>query len=589
MYCPKCGTNNSPQSSVCKVCGTPLSQATSAVKQIPMPDGNRLRFANSDAYQAPPPGNSGASTIPAPKKSRKKPLLIALGSVGGVIVLCAVLLVVFLPQLERAMLGEIGYYLYRETDTVQTILSSEYIEAFLPNTSFSANTTVTADYQSKENSRQAQINQVFINKTKLNAQIDYDKRAQKVGVDLSAVMNKNTVASARIDVADGAVGISLPKLADGQLVCRADSTEPPTLEDITGYSEMQLLGILRDISKETEEASGLSDNIVTGHETYNGENCRYAELTLNAEDLRDYIVCVLDAVLDNPDAIAVLKNTITTENAYYKQLSAVLQESADLLDLDDLDLDADECIDALEEMRDWYADIDVDEDILCTVKIYYTARGQIVSRSITVSDADSDYSSAYVLDTLFESKKTDIVFTSTEQWKTDGEKREDIYTFSLSAEKSDGKLNGTAKLVNKWTGSSETYFTVSFSNVDVEKCGGVPLLTGEISGKAADGEYKFSVISAVVDSQNTITGKLTTDVGTTYETSYTLTAETQLSSSADVSDVSVSTRSTMDMDEASLGEIGETVGENVSDSIGDELQRIYDTYSYNMYYDDYSY
>lgn len=589
MYCPKCGTNNSPQASVCKVCGTPLPQATSAVKQIPMPDGNRLRFANSDAYQAPPSGNSGASTIPAPKKSRKKPLLIALGSVGGVIVLCAVLLVVFLPQLERAMLGEIGYYLYRETDTVQTILSSEYIEAFLPNTSFSANTTVTADYQSKENSRQAQINQVFINKTKLNAQIDYDKRAQKVGVDLSAVMNKNTVASARIDVADGAVGISLPKLADGQLVCRADSTEPPTLEDITGYSEMQLLGILRDISKETEEASGLSDNIVTGHETYNGENCRYAELTLNAEDLRDYIVCVLDAVLDNPDAIAVLKNTITTENAYYKQLSAVLQESADLLDLDDLDLDADECIDALEEMRDWYADIDVDEDILCTVKIYYTARGQIVSRSITVSDADSDYSSAYVLDTLFESKKTDIVFTSTEQWKTDGEKREDIYTFSLSAEKSDGKLNGTAKLVNKWTGSSETYFTVSFSNVDVEKCGGVPLLTGEISGKAADGEYKFSVISAVVDSQNTITGKLTTDVGTTYETSYTLTAETQLSSSADVSDVSVSTRSTMDMDEASLEEIGETVGENVSDSIGDELQRIYDTYSYNMYYDDYSY
>ena len=125
--------------------------------------------------------------------------------------------------------------------------------------------------------------------------------------------------------------------------------------------------------------------------------------------------------------------------------------------------------------------------------------------------------------------------------------------------------------------------------MDVEKCGGVPLLTGEISGKAADGEYKFSVISAVVDSQNTITGKLTTDVGTTYETSYTLTAETQLSSSADVSDVSVSTRSTMDMDEASLEEIGETVGENVSDSIGDELQRIYDTYSYNMYYDDYSY
>ncbi|MGN0554641.1 MAG: zinc-ribbon domain-containing protein, partial [Candidatus Fimenecus sp.] len=131
MYCPKCGTNNSPQASVCQVCGTPLPKATGDVKQMPMPNGNRLRFANSDAYQAPPSRSNGASTMPAPKKSRKKPLLIALGSVGGVVVLCAVLLVAFLPQLERAMLGEIGYYLYRETDTVQTILSSEYIEAFL--------------------------------------------------------------------------------------------------------------------------------------------------------------------------------------------------------------------------------------------------------------------------------------------------------------------------------------------------------------------------------------------------------------------------------------------------------------------------
>lgn len=589
MYCPKCGTNNAPQASACQVCGTPLTHANGAVKQVSMPDGNRLRFANSDAYQAPPSRNSGASTMPAPKKSRKKPLLIALGSVGGVIVLCAVLLLVFLPQLERAMLGEIGYYLYRETGTVQTILSSEYIEALLPNTSFSANTTVSADYESKENSQQAQINQVFFNKTKLNAQIDYDKRAQKVGVDLSAVMNKNTVASARIDVADGAVGISLPKLADGQLVYRADSTEPPTLEEITGYSEMQLLGILREISKETEAASGLSEHIVTGREVYNGENCRYTELTLNAEELRDFIVCGLDTVLDNPDAIAVLKNTITTENAYYKQLSDVLQDSADLLDLDDLDFDAEECIDALEEMRDWYADIDVDEDILCTVKIYYSPRGQIVSRCLTVINKDDDESNIFVLDTLFESKKTDILFTSTEQWKYDGEKREDVYTFSLSAEQSDGKLNGTAKFVNKWNDSSETYFTASFSNVDVEKCGGVPLLTGEISGKAADGEYKFSVISAVVDNQNTITGKLTLDVGTTDEASCTLTAETQLSSSADVSDVAVSTRSTMDMDEDSLESIGETIGENISNSVGNELQQIYDTYAYNMYYDDYAY
>ena len=212
-----------------------------------------------------------------------------------------------------------------------------------------------------------------------------------------------------------------------------------------------------------------------------------------------------------------------------------------------------------------------------------------MSRWLTVINKDDDESNIFVLDTLFESKKTDILFTSTEQWKYDGEKREDVYTFSLSAEQSDGKLNGTAKFVNKWNDSSETYFTASFSNVDVEKCGGVPLLTGEINGKAADGEYKFSVISAVVDNQNTITGKLTLDVGTTDEASCTLTAETQLSSSADVSDVAVSTRSTMDMDEDSLESIGETIGENISNSVGNELQQIYDTYAYNMYYDDYAY
>lgn len=586
MYCPKCGANNPDRAKACSVCGAQLAGLQGDVKQVAMPDGNRLRFANPGMHPSEISGGSGGSVyVSTPKKSRKKAMIIALSCISACIVLCVALVLVFLPQLERAILGETVYYLFREAETVDTVVSSEYVQACIPNKTFSATTELTATCSTKaEDDLDAQITETVLKKSKILAQIDYDARQKKADIDLSVAMDSKNLASARIEMADGAVGFSLPTLADGQLVYRSDTTEQPTIRDITGYSKTELAGMLKDIGKSVEEGAGIADKTVTGHETFNGQNCRYTEITLDSESLRDATVCVLDAFLKNPDAVLALKNAIAYENGYYRQLENSLADIADLIDLDDFELDADDCIDALEETRDELEDMDIDNDTEYVIKIYYSSRGDVLSRNITVT-GDNNRKESLVLDTVIDGKKTDIAYKYTAEWKSEEVKYTDVYSFTLTAEKSNGKLSGTAKLTNKWNGSSETYFTVDFSDISVEKCGGLSLLSGQVNGEIGDGEMKISLISTVSDSQSTVTGKVTTDVGEMYETTYSATATSTVSKSADVSDVVVANKSTLDLDEETVEDIVTEFEENVEDLIGDDIQKIYDDYYARNYYD----
>lgn len=584
MFCPKCGTNNPEKAFSCSTCGAPLQGQQGGVQRVSMPDGNQLRFANPGGYTPAPTANyTAASAAPAPKKSHKKAAVIILSCIGGFLVLCAALVLIFLPQLERAVLGETVYYLYRETDTVKTLLSNDYVQALAPNKTFSATTQITAEASSKSESPYAQSDIFMLKKSKINAQIDYNAREKKAAVDLSYLLKDKTVASARLDAQEGAIGVSLPKLADGQLVYRAD-LEMPTVKEVTGYSETKILGMLKDIGQATEISVGLQDKTVTGKEVYNGQNCRYTEITVDEEDLIDIYAAALDAFLNNPDAVQALKNAVAYESAYYKALENDLQDLAELADLDDvLDLNSDDILDDLKEARDALKDFEADSDTKYTFKIYYTSRGDIVSRTFTVKYEDGD-TDTFVLDTAFDSKKTDILFTYSENWEYDGEKSSDVYTFTLTAEKTSGKLAGTAKLVNKFDGETETYFTADFADIAVQKCGGLSLLIGQINVKIPDGEAKISLISTVSGNQNTITGKCTSDSGGNYETAISVTVVSELSKSADVSDVTVADKSTMDLDEEAIEKIAETVSEKAEDIIGSDLQDIYDSY-YESYYD----
>lgn len=583
MYCPKCGANNPENAFTCATCGTPLQGVQGGVKRVSMPDGNQLRFANPGGYMPASTGpQTSAGSMSAPKKSYKKAAVITLSCIGGFLVLCAALMLIFLPQLERAVLGETVYYLYRETDTVKTLLSNDYVQALTPNKTFSATTQITAETSVKSDSPRAQVDGLILEESKINAQIDYNAREKKAAVDLAYLLKGKNVASARIDAEEGAIGVSLPKLADGQLAYHANM-EKPDLKDITGYSETELLRMLKDIGEATETSVGLQDKTVTGKEMYNGKNCRYTEIKLDEEDLYDAAAAALDAFLKNPDAVQAFKNTVAYESAYYAALGKDLQDIAESMYLDDeLDLDTEEMLDDLKDLLDDLKDADIDSDTEYTYKVYYTARGEIVSRTFTVDDGDDD-TDTMTLDTAFSGKKTDISFTASQAWKYDGEKRKDVYTFTLTAEENGGKLAGTAKLVNKFNGESETYFTVDFTDVAVQKCGGLPLLTGQVNGKFDDGEMKFSLISSVSGNQSTITGKLTEgDAGST-----SVTVASELSKSADVSDVTVADKSTMDFDSEALEKASQTVSDKLEEIIGDDVQEIYDSY-YLSHYNDYN-
>lgn len=584
MYCPKCGANNPENAFTCTTCGTPLQGAQGGVKRVSMPDGNQLRFANPGGYTPAPIGSqTTAGNTPAPKKSHKKAAVITLSCIGGFLVLCAALVLIFLPQLERAVLGETVYYLYRETDTVKTLLSSDYVQALTPNKTFSATTQITAEasINSESLSAQMQVEALMLKESKINAQIDYNAREKKAAVDLAYLLKGKSVASARIDAEEDAIGVSLPKLADGQLAYHANM-EKPDLKEITGYSETALLGMLKDIGEATEAGVGLQDKTVTGKEMYNGKNCRYTEIKLDEEDLYDAAVAALDAFLNNPDAVQAFKNTVAYESAYYAALGKDLQDIAEMMYLDDaFDLDSDDLLDELKDLRDELKDLDVDSDTEYIFKVYYTSRGDIVSRTFTVKQEDGDLN-VMTLDTAFSGKKTDVLFTASEEWEDDGEERKDMYTFTLTAEEKSGKLAGTAKLVNKYNGESETYFTVDFTDVAVQKCGGLPLLTGQVNGKFDDGEMKFSLISSVSGNQSTVTGKLTEgDAGST-----SVTVASEVSKSADVSDVTVADKSTMDFDSEALEKASQTVSDKLEEIIGDDVQKIYDSY-YASYYNDY--
>lgn len=525
MKCRYCGSEISDNANFCTNCGA--------------------KVESENFYQQ----NADTKT----KTVKGKNVLARLGILLAVIIVIGVLIALFLPKIQMAVLGESEYYFYKEAKNISSLVSAETIEDLRHPESYSAQSVITADYSGDE------YVSALLSTLQATANVDYDSNTATVKSSLALAENGNQMFTLNGNYKDSKFIIGADYF-DTQLVFDNPFLMGNTSDDNLGFGSgsgssddeytqyvrlmgylsqvdsKELLMILKNISSEyidTKAEKSKTD--------VDGKSVDVISFKLSGSDIDEIFLKLTDEISNNSKLAPIAEDILS----YFYDIT-------------------------LSEFRDELADAELFASTLneFTFSYAYDFRGNIAFRQYIV-----DFGTYTSQGTIYSSYKNSEISNLNAEIIPDTD-YSDVYNFSINKEVKNNEMN-----IEINYDDSYTVFQLSVDNMKSEKCGGVPVLIGNCNVKlSTDGESAFSVNLSAYNNEGSYDISVNLDLYD--DQTVTGLISTQLSTRADVSGVEVPSEYETD--------IFEYLSEYFNDALG-VIEEYYE-YDYDYGYDyDYDY
>lgn len=484
MVCPNCKKEIDSNSKFCEHCGAPISAQPieeNTAAEAPAPVEQPLEVAQEPtatpieekpAYGAENPYFTPIDYIPPqpqepnekPKKKKNKKLAVIISVIAAVVVILVAALFSW-QYIAKASAGNISYYLWRESKTVEKLVNTEAIEDAFKVDDF----TVSADFDSDDEG----------NAYKNSVKASYDDD-NKEFVGTYKLSDGETDYTFKLCYGDKKLGLSAPTDLTSMLLDEKATGKNDTyyldLEDIIGDDSL-LNGTIDasdilEILKETEKKALDKDCVSTKIGVVNGNVCNTTTIKLTEEDAANLVAELWSQAKEN-------KHFKESFDNYLK----VAFDTGLAGDYDTVDSFKDEAYkqidDSIKEMQE-----STDDKSVYEFYVSCSLFGNVVSRGANIY-YDDELTDKVVIN----SKSNGLEFTYND---------DDDYELNIdyTADVTNKSINGE---IDVKAGSKDTHddFKVKFENISCGKVGGVDVIVGKLTAKGKiDGDDFDATIEA---------------------------------------------------------------------------------------------
>lgn len=585
MFCPNCGKQNSEETKFCTNCGYRLNVLTpesinsnkpyvepNASYNTPVnPKQDKIENKNIVNKSTGKPVNSALvnnlsnvryadiSKISANKNNKssdsKKPKKIALGigiPVIFVIIVCVLIAILF-PKIKMALMGESTYYFYNEAQNISSILSADELSDLRHPNSYSARSVVEADCTDFE-----ELSDI-LNSMKVTASVDYDKSTATVVSSASLKDSNNTILTLNGNYLNSKFIVG-SNVVDSQLFFDnpflMNMSEKTVGNDVTdsienfGYelSDEEVKTIQYLLEADREEfvkvvrkvlCDYVDEKAVTTKGKIDGKNVNVVTFTFEGKDI-DFILTQFLKEIINNDKLSPTLEKIIKLYASYEDEDISLRSDSDI-----------------SEFVDDYFGFSYFIDTL-TFTYSYDFSGNILNRGYVLDFGD--YTSKGDINTTFNNSD---VATLEAEFMPDSDFQDEVINVYFSKEVKNNSLSIKLDYSDYY---SNFYLTVD--NMRSEKCGGVPVLLGDMNvvlSKYGEQVFEFDAKTQTAGSQYDILMNLDIE----YSGSYNGSISTSLSTDSNVSGADIPTKYETDIPtyfEDLFSEISVTVSEYIEEN-----------------------
>ncbi len=564
MVCPNCKKEIDSNSKFCEHCGAPISVQPieeNTAAEAPTPVEQPLEVAQQppatpieekSAYGAENPYFTPIDCIPTqpqepnekPKKKKKKKLAVIISVIAAVIVILVAALFSW-QYIAKASAGNISYYLWRESKTVEKLVNTEAIEDAFKLDDF----TVSADFDSDEEGDAY--------KNSVKASYDEDEN-EFVGIyKISDGKNDYTY---KLCYGDKKFGLSVPAEFASALLGEKSTGKNDTyyldLEDIIGDDSLLKESIdasdILEILKETENNGLDKECVTTKIGVVNGSVCSTTTVRLTEEQAANLVAELWSQAKENKHFKQTLDDYLKT--AY---------ETGLISNYDTVDSFKE---DAYKQIDDSIKTMQKNTDDKSVYEFYVSCSlfGNVVSRG-----ANMYYDDELTDEIVIDSKSNGLEITY---------KDDDDYELNIdyTADVTNKSINGEVD-VKAGDKDSSNDFKVKFENISCGKVGGVDVLVGKLTAKGKiDGSDVDATIEAKAGDKYSLSINSTSDGEELYKEN----AELTLSNKADMSSYE---KPSSDNSKPLSDLLGSTEYAN------DDSSDVADNYDFDYDYDDFDY
>lgn len=519
MVCPNCKKEIDSKSKFCEHCGAPISAQPieeNTAAEAPAPVEQPLEVAQEPtatpieekpAYGAENPYFTPIDYIPPqpqepnekPKKKKNKKLAVIISVIAAVVVILVAALFSW-QYIAKASAGNISYYLWRESKTVEKLVNTEAIEDAFKIDDF----TVSADFDSDDEG--------IAYKNSVKASYDDDN---KEFVGTYKLSDGETNYTFKLCYGDKKLGLSAPTDLTSMLLDEKATGKNDTyyldLEDIIGDDSL-LNGTIDasdilEILKETEKKALDKDCVSTKIGVVNGNVCNTTTIKLTEEDAANLVAELWSQAKEN-------KHFKESFDNYLK----VAFDTGLAGDYDTVDSFKDEAYkqidESIKEMQE-----STDDKSVYEFYVSCSLFGNVVSRGANIY-YDDELTDKVVIN----SKSNSLEFTYND---------DDDYELNIdyTADVTNKSINGE---IDVKAGSKDTHddFKVKFENISCGKVGGVDVIVGKLTAK---GKIDGNDFDATIEAKDGDKYSLSIDSSSDGEELLKENAELTLSDKADMS------------------------------------------------------
>lgn len=470
MVCPNCKKEIDSNSKFCEHCGAPISaqpieentaaEAPAPVEQ-PLEDAQQPTATPIDekpVYGAENPYFTPIDYIPPqpqepnekPKKKKNKKLAVIISVIAAIVVILVAALFSW-QYIAKASAGNISYYLWRESKTVEKLVNTEAIEDAFKIDDF----TVSADFDSDDEGSAY--------KNSVKASYDDDNKEFVGTYKLSDGKSDYTF---KLCYGDKKLGLSAPTDLTSMLLDEKAAGKNDTyyldLEDIIG-DESLLNGTIDasdilEILKETEKKALDKDCVSTKIGVVNGNVCNTTTIKLTEEEAANLVAELWSQAKENKHFKESFDNYLkvafdTGLAGDYDTVDSFKEEAYKQID------------DSIKEMQE-----STDDKSVYEFYVSCSLFGNVISRGANIY-YDDELTDKIVIN----SKSNGLEFTYND---------DDDYELNIdyTADETSKSINGE---IDVKAGDKDKYddFKVKFENISCGKVGDVDVIVGKLTAK----------------------------------------------------------------------------------------------------------
>lgn len=551
MYCNNCNSEIENNSKFCPVCGKPVSSTQNS--QNENPQSQMPPLPKQEDFS----GGSPENTNNAPIKKKGKKLKVIL-PIAAVLILAAIVVWIFFPKIERAVMGEAEYYLYNEYKNISVLADAGDISQLRHPSTYSADSVLSGEID---------LYGTVIDEISIESNVNYDMDAGVTSVNSKMLADGDEIGDLNIGYTDGRF-VFTSDLSLDNLVMDAESFSSLFSDETTSdsqdgessssneantksYSELieeisEVKGDLLKIGKKVLDENIDESNITELTTTYNSENVTKVTFTFTGEEFDAMMASLFEKAEENENVYNCVCDLLSFAVPYFYDYSADGYSSADLFD----------------DMYNDFNEIGVFESAFETLvlSVFYDGNGNIVCRNVTVtsdgdnysvnieSDIDDDTCSVCVL----------YLYNGKSQWTVDYDKY-----FS----------NGKMNIQFEWSDNYDKYEFIA-NDICVQEVNGVSTIFGNADFSIGDGFETYFNLRLNAGEENGIYNISVALEGS--DASGDLSIRTVFSQSADTSSVYVPENNITDIEE---------FFDSWFSSIGSRIEDVIDEIYYDDYYD----